>query len=421
MSSVLSRSFARGSFRSQVAKASRAFSSSTDFNARNYRPYKDTPCSELAMNGAMFFAMSQGAANWAMPVVESFIGKNSYLDKSIEFGLDNTAMKMFFIGKNLEEAKESVRKDAKKNIKTIFDYSPEGSENPSSDYYDDVTSVIVETAKAARELSQELPEQLAPAIAIKIPASPEFMERVSSKFERSDVLNESDTKEWDDTQRRVFDIFEAAQGKGKKKVDVLIDAEWSSINPAIDKLAEHAREKGYDPIETVQCYLKDSPEKVSRIIEKGGSAKLVRGAYMESENERAQEEGRPSPVFSKKKQTDDNYDEGVRRLVQAGNRVIVATHNDKSAKLAAELKEENIDADITVATLKGMPAPYCGDKVQKAIYGPWVKKILEGFPYFVRRTQENSGDAGKKGLKHVTDEAGYRFQDLVTSAPLREL
>ena len=40
--------------------------------------------------------------------------------------------------------------------------------------------------------------------------------------------------------------------------------------------------------------------------------KLVRGAYMEKENDRAQEKGYKSPICESKKATDDNFNETLK-------------------------------------------------------------------------------------------------------------
>jgi hypothetical protein len=70
------------------------------------------------------------------------------------------------------------------------------------------------------------------------------------------------------------------------------------------------------------------------------AAKVVRGAYLVSEAERAAERGLPSPLHPDKAATDAAYDGAVVQLIEAVARtglaaVVVATHNARSVERAA--------------------------------------------------------------------------------------
>lgn len=85
--------------------------------------------------------------------------------------------------------------------------------------------------------------------------------------------------------------------------------------------------------------------------------KLVRGAYVQSENARARAEHRDSPVWSNKAQTDACFDdcsrlvlEDIINALQAGSQpqssVILATHNPLSVRKALEqLRQSGLAGD----------------------------------------------------------------------------
>jgi len=100
-------------------------------------------------------------------------------------------------------------------------------------------------------------------------------------------------------------------------VRLLIDAEHSYMQPAIDAVAIHLQAKynKQTPVvfNTYQCYLKDSHQRLEADIhlakQKGFllAAKVVRGAYMHLERDRAAEMGYPSPIQDSLEDTHFNY------------------------------------------------------------------------------------------------------------------
>src|SRR5690606_41038719 len=103
---------------------------------------------------------------------------------------------------------------------------------------------------------------------------------------------------------------------------VLIDAEHSWIQDAIDDLAREMMQRfnRETPIvyNTYQLYRHDKLASLQAdyyLAETDGfflGAKLVRGAYMEIERERAQEKGYASPIQPSKEATDRDYDLAIR-------------------------------------------------------------------------------------------------------------
>src|SRR5690606_17795237 len=210
---------------------------------------------------------------------------------------------------------------------------------------------------------------------------------------------------------------------------VFIDAEDSWIQDAIDRLATDmmSRYNRERPIvfNTIQMYRKGRLEflKESRrqAAEDGYhyAVKLVRGAYMEKERERAEEMGYESPILETKEETDEAFDAAIEYSLKHYEDMsfVNATHNETSVrKLAMRMHERNIPFDhphIFFSQLYGMndTVSYVlaskGFNVSKYVpYGP----IKDAVPYLIRRAQENTSVAGQMGreLKLIKAELKRR-------------
>ena len=132
--------------------------------------------------------------------------------------------------------------------------------------------------------------------------------------------------------------------------------------------------------------------------------KIVRGAYLESENERAIEKGYQTPICSSKKETDDNFDEIMTYIMSNLDdiSIFVGTHNEVSTYLAMDLMEkfkiDKEDERMWFGQLYGMSDHISfnlgelGYNVAKYIpFGP-VKDVM---PYLIRRAEENTSVAGQ--------------------------
>jgi len=135
-------------------------------------------------------------------------------------------------------------------------------------------------------------------------------------------------------------------------------------------------------------------------------AKLVRGAYMEKERDRAEEKGYPSPIQPDKAASDRDFDLALEYCVAniSDLAFCAGTHNEKSSALLAELIEKH-------GAEKGHPHAYfaqlfgmsdhisfnlsnAGFRVAKYVpYGP-IKEVI---PYLIRRAQENTSMDGQTG------------------------
>lgn len=198
-------------------------------------------------------------------------------------------------------------------------------------------------------------------------------------------------------------------------VPLLIDAEDTSIQPAIDYLTYSsavmykAMDNGQPLIfNTIQAYLTDAVErlttakKAADVVGVPVGFKLVRGAYMSSENELAFHLGVKSPIHKGIHNTHESYNSCaefmLHEIAKGNGSVVLATHNVDSGKLAAAksnelgIKKEN--PHLQFAQLYGMSEAlsfalrHAGFKVSKYVpFGP-IEQIM---PYLLRRAEENKG------------------------------
>jgi proline dehydrogenase len=195
---------------------------------------------------------------------------------------------------------------------------------------------------------------------------------------------------------------------------VFIDAEETWIQGAIDLLAMTMMQKYNSdaPIvfNTIQLYrhdrldyLKESHQKAK---EKGYifAVKLVRGAYMDKERERASEMGYESPIQPDKESTDRDYDLAVDYCLENIDDIafVAGTHNEASVQhLAQKMEERKLEhthPHIFFSQLYGMSDNLSyvlarnDYNVSKYVpYGP----VADAVPYLIRRAQENSSVQGQ--------------------------
>jgi proline dehydrogenase len=130
---------------------------------------------------------------------------------------------------------------------------------------------------------------------------------------------------------------------------ILVDAEESWFQDVIDQMVYEAMEK-YNQnkcivYNTYQMYRHDMLERLKKAhqvaTEKGYllGAKLVRGAYMEKERDRAEEKKYKSPIQPTKEASDRDYNDALRYCVEniENMGLVSGSHNEKSNILLTEL------------------------------------------------------------------------------------
>ncbi|MGB3868392.1 MAG: proline dehydrogenase family protein [Flavobacteriales bacterium] len=314
-----------------------------------------------------------------------------------------TIFKQFCGGENIQESLVTAERLAEKGVGTILDYSVEGEDDQHA--MDATAEEILRTIAAAKNNSHIPFSVFKPSGVIRTD--------VAAKVSAGQELTSEEAAAWERGRKRVERICEAAY---KADVPVLVDAEESWYQNALDALVtemmERFNSKRAIVFNTVQLYRHD---RLAFLRKEGEAAKtkgyymgmkLVRGAYMEKERERAAEKGYPDPIGANKAAVDADFDEAIRYCIENIDHVevLVGTHNETSTLLAAELMAKaglaKNDRRIYSGQLLGMSDNIsfnmadAGYNVVKYVpYGP-VRKVL---PYLIRRAEENTSTKGQTG------------------------
>ncbi|MDX2127504.1 MAG: proline dehydrogenase family protein [Chloroherpetonaceae bacterium] len=335
-------------------------------------------------------------------ITDWLIRKNLPFSESL---IKSTLFRHFCGGETLEESKQCIEELAAFGIDTILDYSVEGENDEAA--FEAACQKIEETIALSIE-SENIPFAVFKTTGI---ARFELLEKISA----NQTLSEDEVKALNRVKQRFTKLCQKAFDC---RVPVMIDAEESWIQKAIDDLVYEAMQKfNRDKAviyNTIQLYRKDRLSYLQQLFEKTKNdglflgVKLVRGAYMERERERAAQFGYPSPIHDTKEETDLAFDEALRFVMNNTDRIKICcgTHNEKSNLLLSELIEKSktieLKDEIYFSQLYGMGdhisynLAKSGFKVAKYVpYGP-VKSVL---PYLFRRAKENTAMAG-----HVSRE-----------------
>lgn len=314
-----------------------------------------------------------------------------------------TIFKQFCGGENITESLETAAFLAKSGIGTILDHSVEGQDDEAA--LDHTVAEILRTIEVAKA-RKDIPFCVFKPTGIS-------RSRLLADVSAGKQLSAAEQAEWKRVEARIEKLCQAAHAAD---IPLLIDAEESWLQPAIDTLVESMmlrfNTKRAIVYNTLQMYRHDRLAYLKASYAKAEAAghhiglKLVRGAYMEKERERAAEMGYPSPIHADKAGTDGAYDAAVTYCLDHLDRIafMAGTHNEHSSLLLArQMKEQGIANDddrICFAQLLGMSdnisynmaaAHY---RVAKYVpYGP-VRKVL---PYLIRRAAENTSVKGQTG------------------------
>ena len=249
-----------------------------------------------------------------------------------------------------------------------------------------------------------------------------LLEQVGQSTAAADV----DEAAWLRVKHRVAALCAAAV---ERQVPILIDAEESWLQKAIDGLAESMmRQHNKDRCwiyTTAQMYRHDRLDYLHRLEamarEEGWKAgvKLVRGAYMEKERERAQQEGRPSPIQPDKASTDRDFNAALDFALDHLDHlnIVCGSHNEQSTRrLTDAMMRHGIapdDGRIAFAQLLGMSdnlsfnlAAHGFNTAKYVPYGP----LREAIPYLIRRAEENTSVGGQtsRELELIREELRRR-------------
>jgi proline dehydrogenase len=312
-----------------------------------------------------------------------------------------TVFDHFCGGETIDECQINSKKMADYSVGSILDYSVEGKD--SEEAFDNALAETMKTIENAKD-NPNVPYCVFKPTGL---GSSLLMEKVQ--------LGEQLTEEEENNFTRIKERYDIlSQAAYDNDIRLLVDAEDSWYQNTIDdilyELMEKYNKKRAIVFNTYQMYRWESLENIKKAHqlanEKGFvlGAKLVRGAYMEVERERAAEKGYSDPICVDKAATDESYNGGLKYIVDniINIELFNGTHNEYSnyylTKVMSEAGLERNDSRIFSVQLYGMSdnVSYvladAGYNVAKYVpYGP-VKHVM---PYLIRRAEENTSVEGQ--------------------------
>ena len=363
------------------------------------------------------------AIKWHIPFTDKIIRK--------------TIFQQFVGGETLEETARVADKLERYNVQVILDYGVEGKEGEENFEHtrDEFIKVI---AYAATQVN-------IPFMSVKVTGFARFtllqkldtamnavqgtlMKRYLNAVEN---LSATEKEEWHRVRLRMLQVCEEA---AKKNIGVLIDAEETWIQDPVDALTilmmDTFNKNRVVVFNTLQLYRQDRlqflKDSYTAAVERNFilGAKLVRGAYMDKERERATLMNYTSPIQPNKDACDKDYNEAAAFCIDHLDKisVIIASHNEYSNLYTTQLLDKkelpHNHPHVHFSQLYGMSdnitfnLAKSGCSVSKYLpFGP-IKDVI---PYLMRRAQENSSVAGQTGreLNLITKEIERRSNSTI--------
>ena len=323
------------------------------------------------------------------------------LSLPVEGLIRSTVFDHFCGGVSEKDCLDTIENLFDAGVYSVLDYSVEGKE--ADEQFDFTMEKVIELTRFAKN------KEAMPFSVFKPSGFGKF--KIWQKITENESLSEIEKGEWDRIKERYDKVCLVAQ---ECDIALLIDGEESWMQDAADNICEKmmAKYNTDKPIvyNTLQCYRWDRLDylKKQHAKAKAGGYKLgykvVRGAYLEKENERAEDKGYPTPICESKKATDDNFNAVMKYIFDNLDDIslFLGTHNENSNYLALEIMETKsilkTDSRVWFGQLYGMSDHISfnlgaeGYNVAKYIpFGP-VKDVM---PYLIRRAEENTSVAGQ--------------------------
>ena len=341
--------------------------------------------------------------NWLIKMGPSILNFLNFIHFPVAPIIKSTIYKQFCGGESINECDATINQLGENNVKTILDYSAEGKESEA-----DFDANVIETISTIKKAKTT---KLIPFSVFKTTGFARFalLEKINAK----EQLTPAEIEEFERVKGRIDKMCGNAFEAG---IPIFIDAEETWIQDPIDDLVldmmrKYNKEKAV-VFNTIQLYRWDRLDyfkNLKAIADKEGffiGMKLVRGAYIEKERERAIEKGYKDPMQPDKASTDRDFNAALKYCVENIDKIsfCCGTHNEESTQYLIDLmKEHQIALDdqrVYFAQLLGMSdhismnLAKSGYNVTKYVpYGP-VKDVI---PYLIRRAEENTSIAGQTG------------------------
>lgn len=342
-----------------------------------------------------------------------------YIGLPVKGLIKSTIFRQFCGGESIEECEKTIHQLDSGGVGSILDYSVEGEDDEK--VFDATCEEIMRTIKRADG------DERIPFTVFKSTGLARF-----SLLEKIDAKQTLDSEEQAEFERIRYRIDRICGLAYDLNVRIMIDAEESWIQDTIDSIAlemmRRYNKENTIVFNTYQLYRNDklaslkADHKLALKENFFFGAKLVRGAYMEKERERAEEFNYPSPIHTDKESSDRDYDDALKFCLEhvENTSFVAGTHNERSCRHLADLLDKNNIAHnhehVFFSQLLGMSdnlsfnLAAAGYNVVKYVpYGP-VKAVM---PYLFRRAEENTSVAGQMGreLRLINAEKKRRKLD----------
>ncbi len=338
------------------------------------------------------------------------------LNLPVEGLIRSTVFDHFCGGVNEKDCMPVVDNLNNAGVSSVLDYSVEGKEEEAQ--FDATMNKVIELTRFAEK------KPTMPFSVFKPTGFGRF--EIWQKITEKNTLSEVEKLEWEGIKGRYEKVCKTGFDCN---ISLLIDGEESWMQDAADDLCEEMMLKynreNVIVYNTLQCYRWDRLDYLKtqhkKAREKGYRLgfKVVRGAYMEKENDRAEDKNYRSPICETKQDTDDNFNAVMQYILDNLDDIslFLGTHNEESSYLAMDLLHEKDilinDLRVWFGQLYGMSDHISfnlateGYNVAKYIpFGP-VKDVM---PYLIRRAEENTSVAGQtsRELTLLKKEKGRR-------------
>lgn len=341
--------------------------------------------------------------NWLVKISPPFVDFALWAHLPVKGLIRATIFKHFCGGETIASCQKTIDTLGRYDIGTILDYSVEGKES-ESDFQLALQETLATIARAKGD--KNIPFSVFKPTGF---ARVALLEKKNSGFE----LTSEEKLEY---ERFLDRIYKICQSGYDSNVPIFIDAEHSWTQEVVDEVAREMMKSFnkerviiYNTLQMYRTdrvdYMKDSIAHAKANNYKSGF-KLVRGAYMEVERERAIKFNYRSPIQPDQQATDNDYNTALKISLDNIDDMAVccATHNEKSSLVLVEwMNERNIPKNhphIWFSQLYGMSDHISFNLASKGYnvckyvpYGP-VTSVL---PYLMRRAQENTSVAGQTG------------------------
>ncbi len=323
--------------------------------------------------------------------------------------------KMFITGESPKEALPKLREARKANKCFTVDLLGEAtlSEKEAQDYQERYLQLIRDLVADAESWAHipMIDENEAGALP-KVNVSVKITSLYSQIKEAAWEQSKSKIKE------RLRPIFNLAQ---KHNVFINIDMEqFSHKDLTLEVFKEIIMENDFCSYPhfgiVIQAYLRDSLEDVKQLsqfaTQRGTpfTVRLVKGAYWDYEIIHANQMGWPIPVYTNKRESDKNYEDCAKAILQNHNfvKLAIGSHNVRSIAACLVYAEELgvPQKAIEVQMLYGMADPI-KNAIIKSGYRlreyATVGELIPGMAYLVRRLLENTSNESFLKSKFADD------------------